>query len=245
MKIPPTQCRHPIQIQIVPHYMWTSHVMVAMVGRMEQKTSAHYQRLHRQRLREQGLVKKEVWILPEYGAALQQIEKQMRIARQRPDSMVSHSKEGGMDNGRQASRDIHAIAQDLQDSALARNGRLRIEVLEGADASVLVSLPDFGDLPVHVALSGAQLVAQAFLWPASQVRDRAGLNEQMLRLQKLFPFTTMALEPQSRSGDGYVMFAPLPPGGSGDDLMAEILTLADSVIQATEALAHYLSPARA
>src|SRR5260221_87270 len=53
---------------------------------MEQKTSAHYQRLHRQRLREQGLVKKEVWILPEYGAALQQLEKQMRVPGLQPES---------------------------------------------------------------------------------------------------------------------------------------------------------------
>ena len=44
---------------------------------MEHKTSAHYQRLHRQRLREQGLVKKEVWILPEHSPLLQRLEKQM------------------------------------------------------------------------------------------------------------------------------------------------------------------------
>jgi uncharacterized protein YjfI (DUF2170 family) len=209
---------------------------------MEQKTSAHYQRLHRQRLREQGLVKKEVWILPEYGAALQQLEKQMRMPGLQPESMGLIHKEGGMDNSRQAYRDIHALAGDLQQSALVQAGRLHIEVLEGADASVLVSLPEFGDLPVHVALSGDQLVVEAFLWPADQVHDRAGLNEQMLRLQKLFPFTTMALEPQAHGGEGYVMFAALHASSSEGEIIAEILTLADSVIQATEALAHYLAP---
>lgn len=209
---------------------------------MEQKTSAHYQRLHRQRLREQGLVKKEVWILPEYGAALQQLEKQMRVPGLQPESMVLIHKEGGMDNSRQAYRDIHTLAGDLQQSALVQGGRLHIEVLEGADASLLVSLPEFGDLPVHVALSGDQLVVEAFLWPADQVHDRAGLNEQMLRLQKLFPFTTMALEPQAHGGEGYVMFAALHASSSEGDIIAEILTLADSVIQATEALAHYLTP---
>ncbi len=208
---------------------------------MEQKTSAHYQRLHRQRLREQGLVKKEVWILPEYASALQQLEKQMRIARALPDPMVFNPKEGGMDDSRHTYRDIHVLANDLQQSRLAQDGRLRIEVLEGADASLLVSLPEFGDLPVHVALSGEQLVVEAFLWPADQVRDRAGLNEQMLRLQKLFPFTTMALEPQAHGGEGYVMFAAMHACSSEGDIIAEILTLADSVIQATEALAPYLA----
>lgn len=216
-----------------------------MVFPMEQKTSAHYQRLHRQRLREQGLVKKEVWILPEYGAALQQLEKQMRIARPLPDSIVFNPKEGGMDNSRHTYRDIHDLAGDLQQSRLVQDGRLRIEVLEGTDASLLVSLPEFGDLPVHVALSGEQLVVEAFLWPSDQVHDRAGLNEQMLRLQKLFPFTTMALEPLAHGGEGYVMFAAMHACSSADDVIAEILTLADSVIQATEALASYLAPVAA
>lgn len=42
---------------------------------MERKTSAHYQRLHRARLREQGLVKKELWVLPEYLDELSAVEK--------------------------------------------------------------------------------------------------------------------------------------------------------------------------
>ena len=150
-----------------------------------------------------------------------------------------------MDNGRHTYRDIHDLAGDLQQSMLVQDGRLRLEVLEGADASLLASLPEFGDLPVHVALSGDQLVVEAFLWPADQVLDRAGLNEQMLRLQKLFPFTTMALEPQAHGGEGYVMFAAMHACSSADDVIAEILTLADSVIQATEALASYLAPVAA
>ncbi|WP_454706593.1 DUF2170 family protein [Delftia acidovorans] len=38
------------------------------------------------------------------------------------------------------------------------------------------------------------------------------------------------------------MFAALHASSSEGDIIAEILTLADSVIQATEALAHYLTP---
>ena len=37
---------------------------------MERRSSAFYQRRHRDRLREQGLVKKELWVLPEYADAL-------------------------------------------------------------------------------------------------------------------------------------------------------------------------------
>ena len=209
---------------------------------METKTSAHYQRLHRQRLREQGLVKKEVWILPEYSAALHQLEKQMRLPQAGLDSLAIDHKEGTMDTATHAYWNIHSLATDLQQSTLAQSSKLHIEVLEDADASLLVTLPEFGDLPVHVAISGDQLVVEAFLWPADQVRDRAGLNEQMLRLQKLFPFTTMALEPLAHGGEGYVMFAAMRASSSScDEIICEILTLADSVIQATEALEPYLS----
>lgn len=208
---------------------------------METKTSAHYQRMHRQRLREQGLVKKEVWILPEYGTELQRLEKLMRLSGARADSLAINHKEGTMESATQAYWSVHSLAESLQRSVLVQEGKLHIEVLEGADASVLATLPDFGDLPVHLALSGDQLVIEAFLWPADQVRDRAGLNEQMLRLQKLFPFTTMALEPLAHGGEGYVMFAAMRASSSEDDIICEILTLADSVIQATEALAPYLS----
>ena len=193
---------------------------------MDQKTSAHYQRLHRQRLREQGLVKKEVWVLPEYSAVLHLLEKQMRQPQAQPGSWTIHQQEGSMENSKHHYR---------------REGKLQIELLEGAETSVLVTLSDFGDLPVHVALSGEQLVVEAFLWPANQVRDGAGLNAQILRLQKLFPFTTMALEPLARGGEGYVMFAAMRANSSTDDILAEILILADSVIQATEALAPYLT----
>lgn len=211
---------------------------------MEQKTSAHYQRLHRQRLREQGLVKKEVWVLPEYSAVLHLLERQMRQPHAQPGSIAINHQEGSMENSKHHYRTIHALADELRASALAREGKLNIEVFDGAEASVLVTLTDFGDLPVHVALSGEQLVVEAFLWPANQVRDGAGLNAQILRLQKLFPFTTMALEPQAHGGEGYVMFAAMRGNSSTDDILAEVLILADSVIQATEALAPYLTLAQ-
>ena len=81
---------------------------------MEHKTSAHYQRLHRQRLREQGLVKKEVWILPEHSPLLQRLEKQMRLPQALPDSLLIDHKEGSMDSANHAYSSIHSLADDLQ-----------------------------------------------------------------------------------------------------------------------------------
>ena len=93
--------------------------MTAMVSPMEQKTSAHYQRLHRQRLREQGLVKKEVWVLPEYSAVLHLLERQMRQPHAQPGSIAINHQEGSMENSKHHYRTIHALADELRASALA------------------------------------------------------------------------------------------------------------------------------
>ena len=55
----------------------------------------------------------------------------------------------------------------------------------------------------------------------------------------------MALEPMAHGGEGYVMFAALRATSSCEDIVSEILTLSDSVIQATEALQAHLSLAQA
>ena len=47
---------------------------------MQKKSSAHYQREYRNRLREQGLVKKEVWILPENARRLAMFELELRVS---------------------------------------------------------------------------------------------------------------------------------------------------------------------
>lgn len=46
---------------------------------MRAKSSAHYQREYRRRLREQGLVKKEVWIRPEHARRLAELEMELRV----------------------------------------------------------------------------------------------------------------------------------------------------------------------
>ena len=96
---------------------------------MEEKTSAYYQRLHRQRLREQGLVKKEVWILPEHGAALHRLEKLMRLPKAPAGSLTLHDKEEDMETGSHSYWNVRSLAADLKTSALAQDGKLQVEGL--------------------------------------------------------------------------------------------------------------------
>ena len=114
---------------------------------MEEKTSAYYQRLHRQRLREQGLVKKEVWILPEHGAALHRLEKLMRLPKAPAGSLTLHDKEEDMETGSHSYWNVRSLAAELKASSWAKDGKLQVEVLANLDkvqpagAVVIVSYP--------------------------------------------------------------------------------------------------------
>src|SRR5690606_36924220 len=119
---------------------------------METKTSAHYQRLYRQRLREQGLVKKEVWILPEHASLLLAFERKLR---QPQTKLASMEKEEGMSMPQVWT--AQSLSEALAATELFQNGQAGIELLQGADASLHVTMREYGDLPLFIAVFGEQI----------------------------------------------------------------------------------------
>lgn len=154
---------------------------------MQRKSSAHYQRVFRQRLREQGLVKKEVWILPENAAALAGIERMLR----RPAAGAAHlEKEEDMTEARVWN--ARSLAEALSGTELFSSGEAQIELIEGAEASLYVIMREYGDLPVFVAPQGEQIIVEALLWPESDVTDATAFNEEVLLSRQLFPLSSIA-----------------------------------------------------
>src|SRR5690554_6798778 len=136
------------------------------LARMERKSSAHYQRLFRQRLRDQGLVKKDVWILPEYSERLVAVEKRMRQPLQ---GLASCEMEEGMNMPQLWT--AQALHDAIKTTELFNNDQIAVELIEGADASLRITMREYGDLPIYVAVIGEQIIAEALLWPASDVQD--------------------------------------------------------------------------
>jgi len=195
------------------------------------KTSTEHQRRYRERLREQGLVKKDVWIRPEYAAELAAIEKSMRGAARDPAMPVQA----------EAGWTIATIRQALGETSAVRNGLIGIETIEGAEPSLHLILREYGDLSLFVAAVGGQIIVEAYLWPVAMVADPALFNLHVLRTQKLLPLSTIAVEPVA-GVPGYIMFGALDAHSSLASLMFEIETLAENVLGATEAFARYLLP---
>lgn len=236
---------------------------------MERRSSAYYQRRHRDRLREQGLLKKELWVLPEYTDELAAIERRMRQPRGGLPAAGRDAGEAGVNEHVTVSASIgapvpasgsqaawpaanagigaplwtaSALCAAIAASQPVRDGAVAVELIEGAEPSLYLTMHEYGDLPLFMAVIGRQIVVEALLWPVSQVRDAARFNEALLRTHKLFPLSTLGIE--TLDGESvYIMFGALSASSSLADVLFEIETLADNVIRATEAYESHLREA--
>lgn len=202
---------------------------------METKSSAHYQRLYRQRLREQGLIKKEVWILPEHARMLLNVEKQLR----QPAGITKPITQESSMTTAVAMWSTNKLFDALSSVELFKNGSASIELVQGTDPSLHLIMHEFGDLPIFISVVGEQIIVESILWPVELVKDTTIFNEEVLRTHKLFPLSTIGIERLSNN-DFYIMFGALSSESSLSNIMFEIEMLADNVIKATEAFEHQL-----
>ena len=198
------------------------------------KTSAHYQREYRRRLREQGLIKKEIWIRPEHADKARELERDLR-AGERGVPLRS----GSLNRPQWRTE---GLFKDLGKAPLIRDGKATTELIEGVDPTIHVVMHDYGDLPVFVTVAGDQIIAESVLWPTSEVQDTGEFNETVLRTHKFFPLSTISLGRRAQD-DYYLMFGSLSSSSDMSDIVHEIEVLASNVIHATEAYADLLKPA--
>lgn len=208
---------------------------------MKAKSSAHYQREYRKRLREAGLVKKEVWIRPENAKLLSHIEKRLR------DVMEDDSEALGLaligENkmiDSSTSWTTEALFDALLTVAPFANGHASIELMDGIEPTLHIVMHDYGDLPVFITVSGEQVLVESVLWSVEEVKDIKGLNNAVLRTHKYFPLSTISLDTVSAGRDYYHMFGALSSTSILANVVFEIEVLASNVIQATEAYADFL-----
>lgn len=207
---------------------------------MQKKSSAHYQREYRNRLREQGLVKKEVWILPENARRLALFELELRVsAKQVVSSGLLQAKgESRMTDvvNRWTTASLHdALAKADMFVAM----RADLELIDGVSPALHIVMYEYGDLPLFLTVSGEQIVVEAMLWSVSEVSNPSLFNETVLRTHKYFPLSNISLDKMD-GDDCYHMFGALSSASSLHDVILEIEMLASNVIQATEAYSEFL-----
>ena len=130
---------------------------------------------------------------------------------------------------------VQSLYEALLNSASAQEGTFDIELIEGADPGILITMKEFGELPLIMSVSGSQIIVDTLLWPVDEVGDTAEFNEMILRTHKLFPLSTFAISRGPNDRDYYEMFGSLSSGSILDSVIFEIETLADNAMQAAEA----------
>jgi len=203
---------------------------------MNTKSSAHYQREYRKRLREQGLVKKEVWILPENAKRLSILEKQLRVQ----EGLNRSNGEIAMTDKINAWTTV-SLFEALKESELFSGGQATIELIDGVEPALHVVMGEYGDLPLFLTVAGEQIIVETVPWSVAEVKDVAGFNEAVLRTHKYFPLSTISLDSVGADGDYYLMFGALSSTSILHNVVFEIEVLASNVIQATEAYSEFLS----
>jgi uncharacterized protein YjfI (DUF2170 family) len=206
---------------------------------MKAKNSAFYQRQYRQRLRELGLIKKEVWILPENAPILIDIEKQLRAPAVGEFVQTDIERKSLTMNTSQL-----WTASDLLD-ALAKvdlfsEKRASVELINGAEPCLHFTMHDYGDLPLFLSIAREQILVEALLWPVNEVINSDKFNEEVLRTRKLFPLSTIGIETMGNGELSYIMFGALSATSLLSNIIFELETLADNVIKATEAFESHL-----
>lgn len=202
---------------------------------MKAKSSAHYQREYRRRLREQGLVKKEVWVLPENAKQLLLLEKKLRV----PGGMELFKGEKIM-KAELKQWTTSELYQALAEVELFTSKQANIELINGTEPSIYIEMNEFGDLPVFLTVSGQQIVVESLLWSTEEVNDVNKFNQVVLKTHKYFPLSTISLDQMEDGKDYYQMFGALSSSSLLENIVLEIEVLASNVIQATEAYDEFL-----
>lgn len=207
---------------------------------MKAKSSAHYQREYRKRLREQGLIKKEVWIFPDNAGQLSALEKQLRV----PGVSSKRNGVNVMTESNHKSNDswtTSSLYEALKSTDLFVSERGAVELIDGVDPSLHIVMREYGDLPVFLTVSGDQIIVESVLWSTEEVAEVDRFNDAILRTHKYFPLSTISLDNLGKNGDYYHMFGALSSTSILASIVFEIEVLANNVIQATEVYAEYLS----
>lgn len=193
------------------------------------KGSGHYMREMRTRLKEQGFVPRDVWVLPENSKILREIEKRLR----QPLTADAGNLETLMSMTN--TWNAKSLHEALATASLVTDGSAELKLVGTIEQSIQVVMAKHGDLPLYLAVSGEQIVVEATLFPVSAISDVVVFNEMVLRSRSMFPLSALSIEQDGNGIDQYVMYGALSAGSKLESIVTEIETLADNIINAAKA----------
>jgi uncharacterized protein YjfI (DUF2170 family) len=184
-----------------------------------------------------GFVKMEIWAP---GACREDILSAVRaivIDSNRGPGSAGSAPKGNrpMDQVIDTAWTINALKRELDYSALIREGEMRVQVIEGADPVLLVTMCEYGDLPIYVSAGPQQIVVSVVLWPVDEQDDQNAFNLFLLKAQKLVPLSNFGVTTVD-GRDYYELFGEIAAKTSLQTIIIELRTLAENAIDAASDL---------
>ena len=204
---------------------------------MTKEGSRRRQQTRRQKLRSDGLVMREVWILPQHAPVLLKIERLLRKPNAHPLIHALKGVSSAMSNGL---INTQSLLSGLQSGELAASGRYTFSLVEGLEPVIQAIAHDYGDVHVYIAVTGEIAIAQATLFPVARVRDTARLNDRVLRTEKLFDLANISIDAHPDGSEFYVIYGALRASSSLSDIEFEIDTLARNAVDAAAAYREFV-----
>ena len=198
---------------------------------MASKKSSYYQSRYRARLRDNGYVKREIWIPPHYTKILKDCETALRAGVKPFIPRTVTERKMSEDRNWTTETLYEALAQ----SETAGAGGIEVELVEGTEPGILITMTEFGDLPLLMSVSGSQILVDTLLWPVDEVSNPAAFNEMIMKTHKLLPLSTFGIRQGPDGREYYEMFGSLSAGSILESILFEIETLADNAMQAADA----------
>jgi len=137
-----------------------------------------------------------------------------------------------------SNKSLNEIIDRLSLAKLSNSELLNIDIFEDDGSVACITVPDREEFPIYLTVDEGQILVITYLFADDQVNkeQRADLTEAMLILNVSIPLSAF-----SKISNQYIMFGALSPQSSTDDLIQEIETLSDNVLEAIDAVSEYLT----
>jgi len=196
----------------------------------DKKSGAERQRKARQKKRELGLIKIEVWVPPSGRKAIRQLETELNNA-----ILKQPFKEDHLMTKLTATNLIEQLS--LTEEVV--NGEISVSTIAGDTPVIQAVMQDVDEFPVMISVGEEQIIAIVNLWTADEIIDgkKADLNEYLLRLNMPVPLSAFSI-----INNQYVLFGALSVNSNISEVIEEISTLTNNVMEALETCREYLRP---
>jgi len=203
------------------------------------KRAADRTRAWREAQRQAGYVKVEIWAPAACKEDIQAAARSIVIESSRGPALSANPEppRGAihMNSVIDTAWTIPALQEAFEQTNLVRPGELTAKVIEGADPVLLITMHEYGDLPIYVSAGPLQIVVSVLLWPVDEQSDTAAFNTFLLKAQKLVPLSNFGITTVAER-DYYELFGEIAAKTTLQTLLIELRTLAENAIDAASSL---------